>query len=72
MLDGQWNYIYFCYKRFNENTGRVNGFVSFNGELTREGYGDANIIHYPLNNYLYFSAGSSGETLIRNYHLFNG
>lgn len=31
LLDGSWNYIYFCYKRFNENEGKANGFVLFDG-----------------------------------------
>jgi hypothetical protein len=74
MLDGQWNYIYFCYKRFAENIGRVRGFAAFEGQTIREaGYANANnIIHYPLNDFLYFAVGSSGAKLHRNYQHFNG
>jgi len=70
MLDGQWNYIYFGYKKFPEG-GKVAGHVLFEGEAARStSYPIIN--HPPVTDYLYFAAGSSGAKLINNYHSFNG
>ena len=72
-LDGQWNYIYFGYKRFGWDKGRALGFVVLNGETVRTtSYGELNLLHYPVQNYLYFAVGSSGAKLIKNYPRFNG
>lgn len=72
-LDGQWNYIYFSYKRFAWDKGRAIGFVAFDGSTIRSTtYGELNILHYPIQDYLYFAVGSSGTKLLKNYNRFNG
>lgn len=71
-LDGQWNYIYFSYKRFSNEKGSASGFVALNGNTIRKADYSENVIHYPINDYLYFAVGTSGEKLIKNYNKFNG
>jgi hypothetical protein len=72
-LDGRWNYIYFSYKRFAWDKGRALGFVAFNGDTIRSTtYGELNILHFPIADYLYFAVGSSGAKLVKNYNRFNG
>lgn len=54
--------MYFCYKLFNEKLGKSNGFIAFNGETVQSvNFGSTGIIHFPINNYLMFAAGSSGS-----------
>lgn len=67
-LDGEWIYIHFGYKRSAEKEGNAKGFVMFSGDNVRETKFD-NIIHKPLNNYLYLGIGTSG---VKRYPLFNG
>lgn len=71
-LDGQWNYIYFSYKRINSEKGAASGFVALDGVTVRQPEYNENVLHYPINDYLYFAVGTSGEKLIKNYNKFNG
>ncbi|CAD8140693.1 unnamed protein product [Paramecium octaurelia] len=70
MLDGQWNYIWYGYKRFDK-TGKVQGHIVFNGEQVRSTQFPV-VTHNPITDYAYFAVGSSGTKLLKNYHAFNG
>ncbi|CAD8058815.1 unnamed protein product [Paramecium sonneborni] len=71
MLDGQWNYIWFGYKRINDKQGSAIGYVVFDGlSIRKTNFG--NIIQQPLNDYLYLAVGSSGRYFLDRYHQFNG
>ena len=70
MLDGQWNLLYYGYKKTDKG-GKVLGHIIFDGLLMRSTeFQEVN--HLPVQDYLYFSVGSSGSKLLNNYFSFNG
>jgi hypothetical protein len=70
MLDGQWNYIYYGYKRFAAS-GKAQGFVIFGGDTIRATQ-FPDVTHQPVTDYAYLAVGSSGAKLVKNYQAFNG
>jgi hypothetical protein len=66
-LEGRWNYIYFCYKRFADHP-RAISYVYFSGSKTIKALTFADIKHFIFKNYAIFRLGSKEFV----YEPFNG
>jgi len=66
LLDGQWNYIQYAYKRLTADTGKANGWVFFssNQEVRTISH---NTIHALVKDYMRFVMRAEF-----NYPFFNG